>query len=127
MSEFSQNPTSLQDAERTRHRLEIFNQLFRGLLLISGGGIVALLAFLQAIRDNSPLSRVVLVGIFFLSLSLFLALLFMKYRYQTSEEDQNRSGLAMVYKSKERKCLNWSIFTVFTAMILLVLGSLLYL
>ena len=63
-------PRPLADVEQTRNRLEILNQFFRGMLLLNGGGCVALLAFLQAIWNSA--SRGVMHGILF-GMALFIA------------------------------------------------------
>lgn len=122
MTGTDENKSSLPEPERTRHRLEIFNQLFRGLLIVGGGGIVALFAFLQAVSSRPSLVKVVLVGILLLAASMVAALLFMKYRYETSEHDQFRTGKAHSYKKKERFCLNASIGLIGVAIVELVVG-----
>jgi hypothetical protein len=64
------NMSQLADAEQTRNRTEILNQFFRGMLLLNGGGCLALLALLQAIwGDISPS----FVRIVVFSMALFLA------------------------------------------------------
>jgi hypothetical protein len=50
--------SDLADAEQTRNRTEILNQLFRGMLLLNGGACLALLAFVQAIWDRATASFV---------------------------------------------------------------------
>jgi hypothetical protein len=64
----------LADPDQTRNRLEILNQFFREMLLLNGGGCVALLAFLQAIwKDAGPgFVRGIVVGISFFILGLAL-------------------------------------------------------
>ncbi len=126
MNDKHENQSSLSDPERTRHRLEIFNQLFRGLLLVSGGGIVALFAFLQAVTTNRCLSKVLLVGIVFLALSMVSALLFMKYRYLTSEYDQFNTGDAKQAQKYERISLNSSIAFIGISILVLVVGAWIY-
>ena len=97
--------TTLTDPERTRHRLEIMNLAFKGLLAIHGGGAVALLAFLQAVISTNPaLAKIVLVGISCLGIGLFMAVIFMTFRYHTSLEDQRQSGNWKVYRTVSSYC-----------------------
>lgn len=116
--------TTLQDPERTRHRLELLNQAFRGLLIIHGGGAVALLAYLQALGTTNPsLSRVVLVGILFLVLGLVLAVLFMALRYHTSLEDQSGNPKWRAWRLGAFTCLYVSLGLFAVAMLVLIIGA----
>lgn len=116
--------TSLQDPERTRHRLEVLNQAFRGLLAIHGGGAVALLAYLQALENKNPaLSKVVLVGMLFLVFGLVLAILFMTLRYHTSLEDQRGNPNWKRYRLAGFICLYTSVAFFVIAMLVLIIGS----
>ena len=116
--------TTLQDPERTRHRLEILNQAFRGLLAIHGGGAVALLAYLQALGDDKPdLSRVVLTGILLLTIGLVFAVLFMTLRYHTSLEDQRQNPNWRQYRWWSFFCLYGSVSLFVAAMLVLIIGS----
>jgi hypothetical protein len=117
--------TTLQDAERTRHRLEIMNQAFRGLLAIQGGGIVALLAYLQALGNDAPhQSRLVLVTILFLVVGLTFAVLFMTFRYHTSLEDQKGNASWRCWRWWSFFFLYGSIALFFAGMLVLVVGTL---
>ena len=110
--------TTLQDAERTRHRLEIMNQAFRGLLAIQGGGVVALLAYLRALGNESLCqSRLVLVTILLLVIALTFAVLFMTFRYHTSLEDQKGNA-------NWRRWRWWSFFFLYGSIVLFLLGML---
>ena len=110
--------TTLQDAERTRHRLEIMNQAFRGLLAIQGGGVVALLAYLQALGNDAPSqSKLVLVTILFLVVGLTFAVLFMTFRYHTSLEDQKGNV-------HWRRWRFWSFFFLYGSIALFLMGML---
>lgn len=116
--------TTLQDPERTRHRLEILNQAFRGLLAIHGGGVVALLAYLQALGTGQPsLSRVVLLAILNLVIGLILAVLFMTLRYHTSLEDQRGNPTWCRVRWWSFFCLYASVVLFLIGMLVLVSGS----
>lgn len=116
--------TTLKDPERTRHRLEILNQAFRGLLAIHGGGAVALLAYLQAIENKDPaLSKIVLVGILILAFGLVLAILFMALRYHTSFEDQRGNKNWKSWRIAAFICLYTSVALFVIAILILVIGS----
>jgi hypothetical protein len=80
----------LSDEEQTRHRLEILNQFFRGMLLLNGGVCVALLAFLQAIWNNASPSfvRGILIGMAFFIGGLFFTVSGQYLRYEISKASQ---------------------------------------
>lgn len=64
----------LDPSDFTRQRDEANREGVRGLLIINGGGAVALLAFLQAIwPDNKLLAKYVVIGIGVLAIGVFLA------------------------------------------------------
>ncbi|MDX2465530.1 MAG: hypothetical protein QNK31_13595 [Porticoccus sp.] len=124
MNSPANNQSSLSDPERTGHRSEIYNQLFRGLLLVNSGGIIALFAYLQAIPNKIALSKVILVGVFLLSLSMLFSLLFMQYRYLLSEQDQFKKSSVLATKKREVLYLNFSIGLLFAALLEIIVGSL---
>jgi hypothetical protein len=80
----------LADVEQTRNRLEILNQFFRGMLLLNGGGCVALLAFLQAIWENAKRGFVqdILEGMAFFIFGLVCTVAGQYIRYETSKAVQ---------------------------------------
>lgn len=118
------NRTTLADPERTRHRLEIMNLAFKGLLAIHGGGAVALLAFLQAVINTNPaLAKIVLAGISCLGLGLVMAVIFMTFRYHTSLEDQRQSVNWRVYRTVSFLCLYGSLAMFLVAVVVLVIGT----
>jgi uncharacterized membrane protein len=120
--------TTLADPERTRHRLEILNQAFKGLLIIHGGGAVALLAFLQALGNQNPeLSKVILVGMAFLVIGLVLNVLFMTFRYHTSLEDQGRNPNWRKWRAWAFRFLYSSVACFVFAMGVLIVGAFLLL
>lgn len=59
------NPNALPSTEKlTEIRANIFTDGMKQLVVVNGGGAVALLAFLQAIWETEPdLARIVLIGI----------------------------------------------------------------
>jgi len=66
-------------------RAEIANQSVRGLLLINGGGAVALLAFLQAIwGNNANLEKYVVAGIALFSSGVLITGFINVFRYHAS-------------------------------------------
>jgi hypothetical protein len=80
----------LADEEQTRNRLEILNKFFQGMLLLNGGGCVALLAFMQAIwRDSSPgFVRSIVIGMSFFIVGLFFTVTAQYLRYEISKAVQ---------------------------------------
>ena len=94
------------------------NQAFRGLLAIQGGGVVALLAYLQALGNEAPSqSKLVLVTILFLVVGLTFAVLFMTFRYHTSLEDQKGNP-------HWRRWRWWSFFFLYGSVALFLAGML---
>jgi hypothetical protein len=79
-------PRELSDEEQTRHRLEIVNQFFRGMLLLNGGACVALLAFVQAIWEKRPpgFLHVVVYGMAFFLAGLVCSAVSQYARYLVS-------------------------------------------
>jgi hypothetical protein len=84
--------SKLADPEQTRHRLEILNQFFRGMLLLNGGACVALLAFIQAIWERRPpgFLHVVVYGMAFFLLGLVFSVVSQYARYEISLHSQFR-------------------------------------
>ena len=74
-------------------RANLLTEGFKGLLLINGGGAVALLAFLQAIWDkNAQLRQIVLVGIGWMLAGLVVALLatFLRFHHSILGEKHDK-------------------------------------
>ena len=84
-----QSPPGLTPQDFHSVRADVASEGVKGLLLLNGGGAIALLAFLQAIWDNKPLAKVVLVGIGILALGAFLAGFVNFFRYHTSMSFQS--------------------------------------
>ncbi len=83
----------LDPQDFTRQRDEASKEGVRGLLIINGGGAVALLAFLQAIWPKYPLlSGYVVFGIAVLALGVLCAGLapFLRYHASYNAQKQNR-------------------------------------
>jgi hypothetical protein len=75
----------LSAADRTKQRNEAAAELVKALLIINGGGAVALLAFLQAIWVPSrALAKPTVIGIAFLAFGALLAAAFHLFRHQAS-------------------------------------------
>lgn len=94
-AEFQNNSARL-GAERTNLLSDLQNRILnegsKGLVLINGGGAVALAAFLQAIWDKdaaAPMRLWVLVGICWLLVGTALAALIFVTRYLGSFDDRN--------------------------------------
>jgi hypothetical protein len=67
-------------------RANLLTEAFKGLLVVNGGGVVALLAFLQAIWDKDvPLRQIVLVGIGWMLAGLVVALFSIFLRFHHSK------------------------------------------
>jgi NhaP-type Na+/H+ or K+/H+ antiporter len=117
--------TTLPDPERTRHRLELLSQAYRGLLTVHGGAIVALLAFIQAVqKDNQPQARIALWTILPLVLGLVLAIVFMALRYHTSYADQSGNPKWRRWRTSSFACFYGSVGLFAAAMLYLVFASL---
>ena len=78
------NPPTM--AERMEQRDKAMEGAVRGLLAISGGGAVALLAFTSAISANdnpySSLTSMIMVGVLIFALGVVVAALVHPFRYQ---------------------------------------------
>ena len=88
------NP-GLQPSDFTEQRNDAAREGAKGLLLMNGGGAVALLAFLQAIwKDNPRLAKYIVVSIAVLAVGVLLAGVFHFFRYQASFNFQSRNDSA---------------------------------
>lgn len=91
------------DKDYSLSRAALLTEGFKGLLLVNGGGAVALLAFLQAIwLVDKILAKAVLVGIGFMSLGLAVALLVPFFRYHHSHLAQKKERKEE-YSERKRK------------------------
>jgi len=96
-------------AEYALSRANLLNEAYKGLLVVNGGGIVALLGFLQAIWDKSPgLAKFTLHGIAFLAIGLALALMIPFFRYHHSRYAQRKESQG----ETEPKGIFWYIYFV---------------
>ena len=91
---------SLEPQDFTRQRDEASKEGVRGLLIINGGGGVALLAFLQAIwLKDEGLAKYVLIGISLLAFGVFFAGLSSFLRYHASFNfQQGREDRWLLYR-----------------------------
>jgi hypothetical protein len=89
-------PPGLTPQDFHSARAEITSEGVKGLFLLNGGGAVALLAFLQAIWDNKPLAKVVVIGIGILTFGALIAGFVNFFRYHTSFNFQ--AGKTNAYK-----------------------------
>ena len=81
--------STLSPADRTRQRNEAATELVKALLIINGGGAVALLAFLQAIWVPSRvLAKPTVTAIALLAFGALLAAAFHLFRHQASLQYQ---------------------------------------
>ena len=93
------NQESLGPKDRALSRASIITESVKALLLVNGGGAVALLAFLQAIWGKEPeLARATLVGIGLMCAGLVFALLVQPLRITHSK---------IVERSGDRKTAFW--------------------
>jgi hypothetical protein len=75
----------LAPADLTRQRDESFRELIKALLILNGGGAVALLAFLQAVwTDSRALARPTICAIAALAIGALLAAASHLFRYEAS-------------------------------------------
>jgi hypothetical protein len=78
--------TAKAEPDYKASRANLLTEAFKGILVVNGGGVIALLAFLQAIWDkNAPLRQIVLVGIAWMLGGLVVALLSILLRFQHSK------------------------------------------
>jgi hypothetical protein len=81
----SEPTTTLNDPERTKHRVEMLNQVFRGLLLLNGGGSAVLLTFLSTLRQGQEIvAASVICGVILLGIGLLLTIAWKMLEYSTS-------------------------------------------
>jgi hypothetical protein len=107
----------LSAADRTKQRNEAATELVKALLIINGGGAVALLAFLQAIWVPSHvLAKPTVIGIAFLAFGALLAAAFHLFRHQASLKYQ--FGTVEEGKKFDR----FYVFTAWLSLISFVLG-----
>src|SRR5690606_41401356 len=76
--------------ETDKSRADVLTESVKALLLVNGGGAVALLAFLQSIWSNTALARVTLGGIALMGAGLVFALLVQPFRFSQSKSVQRR-------------------------------------
>jgi hypothetical protein len=87
----TQQASGLPSDTLTKQRDESATELVKALLIINGGGAVALLAFLQATWSSAPdLAKPTLLGIAVLSFGALSAASFHFFRHQTSWFFQRR-------------------------------------
>jgi hypothetical protein len=83
----------LTPTERTKQRNEAATELVKALLIVNGGGAVALLAFLQAIWVSAHgLAKPIVLGIAFFAIGAFAAAAFHLLRHEASYEHQFGKG-----------------------------------
>jgi hypothetical protein len=80
--------TTLADATRTAHRLQIMDGVFNGLIALNGGAAVAVFGFLQVVFDKPHLVSTVLWAMIGLTAGFVFAISFQILRYSTSYADQ---------------------------------------
>ena len=112
----------LPDPERFRVRSEIINQGTRALVLVNGGGAIALITFLQFVWDRKPLAQAVLLGILLLGLGLAFSLLTSLLRYWTSLKDQRGEPWAL-WSAVQRVVWAFSITLFILALVVLFVGG----
>ena len=112
------------DKDYSLSRAALLTEGFKGLLLVNGGGAVALLAFLQAIwSTDKVLAKTVLVGIGFMSLGLAVALLVPFFRYHHSHLAQKKERKEK-YSERKRKFFFWAyVISQYVSIIFFILGT----
>lgn len=112
------------DKDYSLSRAALLTEGFKGLLLVNGGGAVALLAFLQAIwSKDRDLANAVLVGIGCMSSGLAIALLIPFFRYHHSHLAQKKER-GQNYSEQKRKCFFWAYVSCqYLAVLCFVLGA----
>jgi hypothetical protein len=112
-SQFTIPPDQVADytLRKEGFRLDIDNRAFQGLLILNGGGAVALLAFLQAILNKDTvqvahsMAAPIVMALWFLVMGLPLAVIHQALRARTS--------LAMQSNSEWYQLLRWCGFGCF--------------
>ncbi len=113
------------ELKRALSRAEILTESVKGLLLVNGGGAVALLAFLQAIwSQDKELARVVLWGIAMMGGGLVFALLVQPFRVSHSKIVEREGDRKTVFWFSYVACQYLSVLAFAGALGYLVYGGL---
>ncbi len=89
--------------ETDKSRADVLTESVKALLLVNGGGAVALLAFLQSVWSNAALARVTFVGIAWMGAGLVFALLVQPFRFSHSK---------LVQRTGDRKTIFWFLYSI---------------
>jgi hypothetical protein len=122
-----QNDPHVLGAEaRTRQRDQAASELVRGLLIINGGGAVALLAFLGAIWSSPgavALAKPTIGALWILSLGALFAAAFHLLRYETSMRQQRNDSSWETFRSLYLTSAVVSLFCFFVGVSLLAFAA----
>lgn len=110
--------------ETDKSRADVLTESVKALLLVNGGGAVALLAFLQSIWSNTALARVTLGGIALMGAGLIFALLVQPFRFSHSKIVQRTGDRKTVFWFLYSACEYLSVLAFVAALALLVCGGL---
>ena len=124
----SDDPTETKGAspaERMLSRAEVFTEAVKSLILVNGGGAVALLAFLQAVWDrNVALARLSLIGICFMLAGVTFALVIPFFRVPHSHRAEQTEDLKTWMWYAYYACAYLSVGSFFVGWGYLVVGAL---
>lgn len=127
-------------AEGRETRASIDSETVRGLLLINGGGAVALLAFLAGVIQEprfAILSQAIILSVFIFQLGLLFAVVHNRLRrlcsLEYAKKPENRKKCTLIGKEFREPCIchwstgfMWASIVAFVVAGLLVLGAGLY-
>ena len=112
-------------------RASLLTEGYKGLLIINGGGAVALLAFISQIINESPqLARLSFIGVSIMALGLVFALLIPFFRYHHSHKAEKlqqknyKGSMKTIFWWLYTSCQYLSIIAFITALIFLVFNAL---
>ena len=122
-------------ADGAEIRAGIDSETVRGLLLINGGGAVALLAFLAGIiekPDLALLARAIIWGVFTFQLGLVAAVMHNRFRrlcsLEYAKKPENRTKCSLFGREFKEPCIcHWSIGFMWVSVGAFLVGGLLVL
>ncbi len=102
-------------------RATILSEGYKGLLVVNGGGAVALLSFISQIVDKSPrLAQSAFIGVAIMAVGLFLALLIPFLRYHHSHAAQKLEAADRTQDRKTSYFYTYIFFQYASAVVFLI-------
>ncbi len=119
-------------AEGHEIRAEIDTETVRGLLLINGGGAIALLAFLSGVIEKPQLevlTRAIVWAVFIFQLGLAAAVIHNRFRrlcsLEYAKKAENRQACSLFGRKLTEPCIcHWSIWFMWVSIGAFIVGGL---